>query len=126
MSTERPCIFRLSSGRQCKAAALKDSEFCWVHSPERAKEVQEARRLGGLRRKREVTISSAYQFESLDTVDGIRRIVLIALLDALSMENSMSRVRTLAYLAQVALRMLEVGDIEERVVALEELAKIKK
>ena len=126
MSTERPCIFRLSSGRQCKAAALKDSEFCWVHSPERAKEVQEARRLGGLRRKREVTISSAYQFESLDTVDGIRRIVLIALLDALSMENSMSRVRTLAYLAQVALRMLEVGDIEERVADLEELAKVKK
>src|SRR5271157_111594 len=126
MSTERTCIFRLSSGRQCKAAALKDSEFCWVHSPERAKEVQEARRLGGLRRKREVTISSAYQFESLDTVDGIRRIVLIALLDALSMENSMSRVRTLAYLSQVALHMLEVGDIEERVAALEEMAKIKK
>jgi hypothetical protein len=88
--------------------------------------VQEARRLGGLRRKRESTISSAYQFESLDSVDGIRRIVLIAVLDALSMENSMSRVRTLAYLAQVALRMLEVGEIEERVAALEELAKIKK
>jgi len=126
MSTERQCIFRLSSGRQCKAAALKDSEFCWVHSPERAKEAQEARRLGGLRRKREVTISNAYQFESLDTVDGIRRIVLIAVLDALSLENSMSRARTLAYLAQVALRMLEVGEIEERVSVLEELAKIKK
>ena len=126
MITERQCIFHLSSGRQCKAAALKDSDLCWVHSPERSKERQEARRLGGLRRKRESTISSAYQFESLDSVDEIRRIVLIAVLDALSMENSMSRVRTLAYLAQVALRMLEVGEIEERVSALEELAKVKK
>ena len=126
MLTERQCIFRLSSGRQCKAAPLKDSEFCWVHSPERAKDVQEARRLGGLRRKRESTISGAYQFESLDSVDGIRRIVLIAVLDALSMENSMSRARTLAYLAQVALRMLEVGDIESRVEALEEMAKVRK
>src|SRR5271157_2517367 len=126
MLTERQCIFHLSSGRQCKAAALKDSEFCWVHSPERAKEVQEARRLGGLRRKRESTISGAYQFESLNSVEGIRRIVLIAVLDALSMENSMSRARTLAYLAQVALHMLEVGDIEARVEALEEMAKIKK
>ena len=126
MVTERQCIFHLPSGRQCKAAPLKDGEFCGVHSPERAKDVQEARRLGGLRRKRESTISSAYQFESLDSVDGIRRIVLIAVLDALSMENSMSRVRTLAYLAQVVLRMLEVGEIEERVAALEELAKIKK
>jgi hypothetical protein len=77
MVTERQCIFRLPSGRQCKAAPLKDGEFCWIHSPERAKDVQEARRLGGLRRKRESTISSAYQFESLDSVDGIRRIVLI-------------------------------------------------
>ena len=126
MLTERQCIFHLPSGRQCKAAPLKDSEFCWVHSPERAKEVQEARRLGGLRRKRESTISRAYQFESLDSVDGIRRIVLIAVLDALSMENSMSRARTLAYLAQVALRMMEVGDIEARVEALEEIAKTKK
>ena len=126
MLTERQCIFHLSSGRQCKAAALKDSEFCWVHSPERSKERQEACRLGGLRRKRESTILSAYQFESLDSVDGIRRIVLIAVLDALSMENSMSRTRTLAYLAQVALRMLEVGEIEERVSTLEELAKVKK
>jgi hypothetical protein len=105
---------------------LRDSQFCWAHSPERAKEAQEARRLGGLRRKRESTISSAYQFESLNSVEGIRRIVLIAVLDALSMENSMSRARTLAYLAQVALRMLEVGEIEERVAALEELAKVKK
>jgi hypothetical protein len=68
----------------------------------------------------------AYQFESLNSVEGIRRIVLIAILDALSMENSMARARTLAYLAQVALRMLEVGEIEERVAALEELAKVKK
>jgi hypothetical protein len=97
-----------------------------MHSPEHIKEVQEARRLGGLRRKRESTISTAYQFESLNSVDGIRRIVLIAVLDALSMENSMSRARTLAYLAQVALRMLEVGEMEERVAALEEMAKVKK
>jgi hypothetical protein len=96
-----------------------------MHSPEHIKEVQEARRLGGLRRKRESTISTAYQFESLNSVDGIRRIVLIAVLDALSMENSMSRARTLAYLAQVALRMLDVGEMEERVAALEEMTKGK-
>ncbi|MCX6000216.1 MAG: hypothetical protein NTU41_11710 [Chloroflexi bacterium] len=34
----------------------------------------------------------------------------VAILDTLSMENSVSRNRTLAYLAQVALRALEVGD----------------
>ena len=122
----RQCAFVLGSGETCRMHPLQNSEFCWAHSPDRKKDVQEARRLGGLQRKRESTISGAYQFESLNSVEGIRRIVLIAVLDALSMENSMSRSRTLAYLAQVALRMLEVGEIEERVAALEELANVKK
>ena len=126
MVMRRQCTFRHPSGQQCRAAPLRDSQFCWVHSPERVKEVQEARRLGGLRRKRESTIANAYQFESLNSVEGIRRIVLIAVLDALSMENSMSRARTLAYLAQVALHMLEVGDMEQRVEALEQLTQGKR
>jgi hypothetical protein len=97
-----------------------------MHSPERIKQVQEARRLGGLRRRRESTISSAYQFDSLNSVEGIRRIVEVAVLDTLAMENSIARSRTLAYLAQVALHTLEVGDLETRIAALEESTRIKK
>jgi hypothetical protein len=91
-----------------------------MHSPEHAKEVQEARKLGGIRRKREATLSGAYDFEGLTTVDGIRRMIEVAVLDTLAMENSIARSRTLAYLAQVALRTLEVGDLEARVEALEQ------
>jgi len=97
-----------------------------VHSPDRQKEVQEARRLGGLRHKREVTIANAFQFDSVDTVKGIRRIVLIALLDTLAMDNSIARNRTLALLVQVALLTLEKGVLEDRIIALEELTKDKK
>jgi hypothetical protein len=91
-----------------------------MHSPEHAQEVQEARRLGGLRRKREATLSGVYDFEGLETVSGIRRLIEVAVLDTLGMENSMSRSRTLAYLAQVALRTLEVGDLEKRLAMLEQ------
>ncbi len=97
-----------------------------MHSPDRMKEVQEARRLGGLRRKRESTISKAFQFDSLTSVDGIRRIVEVAVLDTLAMENSIARSRTLAYLAQVALHTLEVGNLEERIRNLEELTRVKR
>jgi hypothetical protein len=96
--------------------------ICYWCSPGRKKEVQEARWLGKLRRKQESIASSAYQFKSLVSLDGIMRIVLIAV----SVENSISCARTLAYLAQVALRILEVGEIEESVTALEKLAKMKK
>jgi hypothetical protein len=91
-----------------------------MHSPEHAKEIQEARKLGGLRRKREVTVAGAYDFEGLGTVEGIRRLIEVAVLDTLGMENSLARARTLAYLAQVALRTLEVGDLEQRIGVLEQ------
>ena len=91
-----------------------------MHSPEHAQEVQEARRLGGLRRKREATVSEVYDFEGLETVAGIRRLIHVAVIDTLGMENSLSRSRTLAYLAVAALRTLEVGNLEERINILEQ------
>jgi hypothetical protein len=91
-----------------------------MHSPEHAKEAQEARRLGGLRRKREATVCGVYDFEGLNTVAGIRRLVEVAVMDTLGMENSIARSRTLAYLAQVALRTLEVGELEQRLASLEQ------
>jgi hypothetical protein len=39
------------------------------------------------------------------------------------MENSIARTRTLAYLAQVALRTLEVGDLEQRLAILEQVVR---
>lgn len=116
----RQCAFHLPSGEPCRAAPLKDGDFCLMHSPEHAQEVQEARRLGGLRRKREATLSGVYDFEGLETVSGIRRLIEVAVMDTLGMENSMARSRTLAYLVQVALRTLEVGDMEKRLSVLEQ------
>ena len=125
MVMRRQCAFPSPGGKPCRAAPLHDSQFCFMHSPEHIKDRQEARRLGGLRRKRESTISSAYQFDSLTSVEGIRGIVEVAVLDTLAAENSIARSRTLGYLAQVALHTLEVGNLEERIANLEELTKVK-
>jgi hypothetical protein len=116
----RQCAFRTKSGEPCRAAPLRDGVFCIMHSPEHAQEIQEARRLGGLRRKRELTVTGAYEIESLNTVYGIRRLVEIAILDTLGMENSIARSRTIGYLAQVALRTLEVGELGDRIAILEQ------
>ncbi len=116
----RLCAFRMPGGRPCESPPLHDSQFCLMHSPEHTKEVQEARKLGGMRRKREVAVSGAYDLQGLTTVEGIRRLLEIAVLDTLGMENSIARSRTLAALVQVALRTLEVGNLEERILALEQ------
>ena len=38
----------------------------------------------------------------------------MAVIDTLSLENSVARSRTLAYLGQTALKCLEVGELEDR------------
>lgn len=120
MVTRRLCAFRFPTGEPCQSPPLHDGDFCLMHSPEHTKEVQEARRIGGLHRKREATLSTAFDFTGLETVDGIRRLLEIAATDALGMENSPARSRMLVYIALAALRTLEVGVFEERLSVLEQ------
>jgi hypothetical protein len=120
MVTRRLCAFRFPTGEPCHSPPLHDGDFCLMHSPEHAKEVQEARRLGGLRRKREVTIAGAYNLEPLDTIDGIRRLIDLVVLDTVGMENGIARNRLLAYSAMVALRALELREIKQRLMILEQ------
>ena len=120
MVTRRLCAFRFPTGEPCHSPPLRGGDFCLMHSPEHAKEVQEARRLGGLRRKREATLAGAYDLESLNTVDGIRRLIEVVVMDTVGMENGIARNRMLAYLALAALRTLEVGVLEERLSVLEQ------
>jgi len=75
--------------------------------------------LGGLRRRREVAVSGAYQFAGLQTVADIRRILEIGVLDTQGLENSIARARTLAYSAMTAIKLLEVGELEQRLATLE-------
>lgn len=116
----RGCNATKADGHPCNSSRLKDGDFCLMHSPEHAAEVAEARRLGGLRRRREVAVTGAYDIDGLENVSSIRRLIEIAALDTLGLENSVSRARTLAYLAQVALKALEVGALESRLAMVEQ------
>ena len=115
----RQCVYRKEDGQMCQAAPVKEGDFCFWHSPEFAEDVAEARRLGGLRRRREVAVSGAFEFAGLQSVADIRRILEVAVLDTLGLENSIARARTLAYLATSAIKLLEVGEFEQRLAALE-------
>ncbi len=115
----RVCKGRKSDGSACAAPPLLDGEFCLLHDPEHAGEVAEYRRLGGQRRRKERVVAGAYDFEGLGSIPAIRRLVEIAVTDTLGLENSVSRNRTLAYLAQTATKLLETGELEARLEALE-------
>jgi len=123
---KRVCKGNKDNGEACRQAPLQGSDFCFWHSPEHAEEAAEARRLGGLRRRKEKITSGAYDFDDLGSVAQVRRLLEVAVVDTLGLENSIPRSRTLAYLAQVALRTLQVGDLDQRIVALEQAVQGKR
>ena len=121
--TSTSCKFVKEGGERCQAAPLRDSDLCFWHSPEHAEEAAEARRLGGLRRRKEKVVSGSYDIEGLENVGQIRRLVEIAVLDTLALENSIARSRALIAGAGAAAKLLEVGELEERIQALERALK---
>ena len=55
----------------------------------------------------------------LGSIEAIRRIVEIALFDVLGLENSIARARVLISSALAAAKLLETGELAERIAALE-------
>jgi hypothetical protein len=118
----RRCAFELA-GRFCSAPPGRESTFCFWHDPGKADELAEAQRLGGLRRRRERTVAAAFDFTGLGSIEAIRRVLEVATTDALSLENSIARVRALISAALAAAKLLETGELEERLAALEVATK---
>jgi len=106
-------------GEPCRQAPLLDSDHCFWHDPKHQKEAAEARRMGGVRRRRESTLATAYDVNEIDSVAGLRRLLQIAVIDTLSLENSIARNRTLGYLTQVGAALLEKGEFASRLEAVE-------
>jgi hypothetical protein len=121
MVMKRTCKFVKDDGQQCRAAPLTNSDFCFMHDPGVAKERAEARRLGGMRRRREKATSEIYDWAGLTSVGEVRRLLELTVMDTLGLENSPARSRVLASLANASLKALEVGELEGRVSALERL-----
>ena len=119
MLIRRRCAEAKADGQPCAMAPLHERPYCFSHDPERAAEAAEARRLGGLRRRKEGTIAVAYDLPGLDSVAGIRRLLDIVVTDGVGLENGIPRLRALISTAVAATNLLKVGDLEERLAALE-------
>ena len=113
------CAHPMPDGRRCRAPVLRDGRFCFWHEPGKAEEAQDARRLGGMRRGRERTLAVAYDLTGLGSIEAIRRLVEIALFDVLGLENSIARARVLISGALAAAKLLETGELAERIASLE-------
>ena len=114
------CVSVTSSGAPCGMARMRDSQLCWNHDPRVGRQRAEARRRGGRHRRRSSKGAPLPPVE-LSDVRAIRHVLETAVGETMTLEPSLARARTLAYLVSVALRVIEVGEIEYRLTALESL-----
>jgi hypothetical protein len=119
MLIRKGCAYAKADGQPCRMAPLHDRPFCFSHDPERAAEAAEARRIGGLRRKKEGTIAIAFDLPGLDTVAGIRRLLQIAATDAVGLDSGIPRLRVIISTAVAATNLLKVGELEDRLAHVE-------
>ena len=119
MANPRQCHTLNKQGRPCGAPPLVEGDRCFWHDPATQAAAAEARRLGGQRRKREGAIQGAFDLAGIKTGADLRRVLEVALMDTLELENSVARTRALASVVSVMGRLKETIEFEARLQALE-------
>jgi hypothetical protein len=102
---------------------MHEEPFCFWHAPETAEEAVEARRLGGLHRRKKKSVAAVYGFGGLRTIADNQALLETAAIETLAIENSISRNRALAAMAAAGGKLIELGDLVDRVAALEAAAQ---
>jgi hypothetical protein len=116
------CRGRNRRGEPCGMPPLAESAHCWAHDPARARDRAAARKEGGRRRQ---AAAAAGPDEPrapvpLRDVGSVQAQLERAVADTLVQPNGAPRSRTLGYLLGIALRAIEVGELEERLAAVEQ------
>jgi hypothetical protein len=108
------------AGRVCGAHALRDGDYCYMHAPEKSAERSSARRLGGLRRSAHTGDVSALPL-TVRAVGDVLEVLDYTLAELAALSNGVARNRGLIALCGEYIKALEIGEIERRLQALEEM-----
>jgi len=117
-SCTRQCEGKTAEGTRCKAAAIAGSRFCFFHDPDRAEERREAQSIGGRQGKIKTLPDDAddVRIESGKDIVGL----ISATINQVRKGQIDPRVaNAVGYLANVLLKAVEQGDVEERLADLE-------
>jgi hypothetical protein len=109
----------MPDGLDCKAPARRGRSLCYWHDAATSDDAAEARRVGGLHRRRAKTVAAVWDFAGLRTVEGSQRLLEAAALETMALENSIPRNRTLIAAAQAAPKLIETAELQARIEALE-------
>lgn len=117
------CTQILPNNERCKVNALKNEEFCFWHSPNKELERKKAVQDGGNSPKRSYGVDDDIK---LDSSQDIRELMEKTIRNMNQNKISVNMANATGYLANIALKAIEQGDLEKRLEVLEYAFKIKK
>lgn len=117
------CKAKTASGQPCKMGALKGSKFCFTHSPSTRAKQAAARKKGGENRHTPHFADRSTLPTDVNSLPEARKLLTYTLAEVAGMDNSIARARILLALFDSFIRSIEIGEIEARLQALEELQK---
>jgi hypothetical protein len=112
------CSFIKSDGNKCKAFAMKNSNYCWIHSPEVSEQAKSsARLLGGINRQVQIPANLA-EMAIKDTRD-IPPLLVDTLFHIRRGEMDIRLGTAIGYLTNILMRSYELAEIENRMEKIE-------
>lgn len=119
-SKEKRCSGKTKAGKPCQAFPVKGSDACWSHAPQLARKRARARANGG-----KATANARGKFPGeVENIDDVLKGINAALASAWLLANTAERGRLLATIYSLSLKVFEIGELESRVEALEQLQRM--
>jgi hypothetical protein len=118
--TTRKCNARKKNTTECDADAQVGKDVCVFHDPTKAAQVHKARRAGGLRRSRPAAVLPRQTPDHpLGNTTEVSAFLAKSINDVLRGALDPRVANSAGYLANILLRSLEQGPLEERLARLE-------
>jgi hypothetical protein len=113
------CKAKTQTGKPCKMRPIKGSDYCFNHDPAAAAQRAAARKRGGEARHTAHAGDPAIVPEQIGNIQDARKILDYVKDELLAMDNTIARNRALLALFDSFAKALEIGELEERIAALE-------
>jgi len=123
--SKKQCQAAKRDGEPCNASA-GETGFCFAHDATKGKERAVARRNGGLKRITPHVADASLVTRETRTIKDVMTILDYALQESLVLSNSIQRGRLLVSIAHGYIEALKIGEIEQRLEAVEMALKMRK
>ena len=125
LMSKRKCEATNRRGEPCYGSA-NESGFCFTHDATKGKERALARRKGGLQRITPHVADAELVPKEPRSIEGVMIILDYALQESIVLPNSIQRGRLLVSIAHGYIEALKVGEMEQRLEAIETALKMRK